>query len=435
MARPVDMPCANASSFGYDVAAFMVTLKTDRELWVPRTAADQEFVWGELEGVLHSPQFSNSKRYPSFLRYVVEQALSGNGSQIKERTIGIEVFGRTTDYDTNNDTVVRYTAGEVRKRLAIYYHDHENAALEITIPQGSYVPEFHRAIEWAAASAAEPAPVVVTATAVPILSTTEPASLPAVQTVPNRRTFLLIALLIAVLLGLAATVLIRRIQTVRMSAVDRFWKPVLRDRGTSLLVPGVVVFSPNPYSGTETAGKETEYPFVSLQVAAATARLSGLLQKNGSSYQLQPANATTLSDLRDRSVILIGAYNNEWTKRLLQDTRYRLDDKATPAILNTVNPQEHWQRDRSLPYSASDDYAVFGRFRDKTTGSLIVVVAGLGRNGTEAAAEFLTEPRYMTELENRMGRPIGDQNIEAVLKISVVDGRTGAPSLQAVTVW
>src|SRR5260370_18466699 len=35
-------------------------------------------------------------------------------------TVGIDVFGRTPDYDTNIDTVVRYSAGEVRKRLAPY---------------------------------------------------------------------------------------------------------------------------------------------------------------------------------------------------------------------------------------------------------------------------------------------------------------------------
>jgi hypothetical protein len=413
----------------------MVKQNSDRKLWIPQTVADQEFVWGELKSVFHSPQFSSSKRYPSFLRYVVEQALAGNSSQIKERTIGIEVFGRSTDYDTNNDTVVRYTAGEVRKRLALYYHDHQDAALEITVPHGSYAPEFYRAEE----PAASLEPEAFLAAVEPAI-TSAPAAGGVVPSLAARqgwgwRSIPLYLVSATVLLVIAVAAVTSRVQAARASAVDRFWRPVLHDRGTPLLVPGVVVFSPNPYSGTETATKNTEYPFVSLQVTAATARMSGLLQKNGSPYQMQPANATTLSDLRDRAVILIGAYNNDWTKRLLQDTQFRLDKSATPAIINNANPQQHWQRDHSLPYAASDDYAVFGRFHDKTTGSLIVVVAGLGRNGTEAAAEFVTDPRYMAELESRMGRPISDQNVEAVLKINVVDGRTGAPSLQAVTGW
>ncbi|SEB49183.1 hypothetical protein [Terriglobus roseus] len=413
----------------------MVIQKTDRELWAPETDADHKFVWAELEGVLHSPQFSNSKRYPAFLRYVVAQTLEGHGPQIKERTIGIEVFGRPSDYDTNNDTVVRYTAGEVRKRLATYFHDHEDAALEITIPHGCYVPEFHRAIEAVPIAEADVIPTFGTVTTPPYPALTLPAAALVASSAQWRRSLPLYVLLTVIGLGLGLAMVSRRVQAARTSAVDRFWSPVLHDRGTPLLVPGVVVYSPNPYSGTETATKEAEYPFVSVQVAAATARMSGLLQKNGSSYQMQPANTTTLSELRDRSVILIGAYNNPWTRRLLQDTHYRLDVPTTPAILSSSDPQQHWQRDHTLPYAASDDYALLGRFRDKTTGSLIVVVAGLGRNGTEAAAEFLTDPQYMAELEKRLGKPIGDQNMEAVLKISVVDGKTGAPSLQAVTVW
>jgi hypothetical protein len=413
----------------------MVIQKTDREPWTPETDTDQAFVWKELEGVLHSPQFSNSKRYPAFLRYVVAQTMDGNGPQIKERTIGVEVFGRSSDYDTNNDTVVRYTAGEVRKRLATYFHDHPDAALEITIPQGCYVPEFRRAVGSAPASEVNVLPTFGTVPnqqlPAPMLARPGSAVAP-----PQWRQSLPVYVLLTVLAsGIALALVSHRVQAARTSAVDRFWSPVLHDRGTPLLVPGVVVYSPNPYSGTETATKDAEYPFVSVQIAAATARMSGMLQKNGSAYQMQPANTTTLSDLRDRSVILIGAYNNTWTRRLLQDTHFRLDSPESPAIVNTADPLQHWQRDHTLPYAASDDYAILGRFRDKTTGSMIVVVAGLGRNGTEAAAEFLTDAHYMAELEERLGKPIGDQNMEAVLKISVVDGKTGAPSLQAVTIW
>ena len=68
----------------------------------------------------------------------------GNVDQLKERTLGIEVFGRELDYDTNIDHIVRSTAGEIRKRIAQYYHEpgHESE-IRIDLPSGSYVPEFH----------------------------------------------------------------------------------------------------------------------------------------------------------------------------------------------------------------------------------------------------------------------------------------------------
>jgi len=94
-----------------------------------------------MEKVLASNQFCNSRRYPALLRYVVDQALSGNGDQIKERTVGIEVFGRPPDYDTNTDTVVRYTAGEVRKRLALFYQAAPNAPVQISLSARSYLRE------------------------------------------------------------------------------------------------------------------------------------------------------------------------------------------------------------------------------------------------------------------------------------------------------
>src|SRR5258706_12869793 len=115
--------------------------------------------------MLVNPHFSHSKRYPALLRYVVEQALAGHTDQIKERTLGIEVFGRTPDYDTNQDPVVRTTAGEIRKRIAQYYHEpgHQDE-LRIELPCGSYVPEFHMPVQLE-----RPAPVLPEPMAPPVV--------------------------------------------------------------------------------------------------------------------------------------------------------------------------------------------------------------------------------------------------------------------------
>ena len=101
-------------------------------------------VLDQLERLLESRHFRNSKRYPAFLRYVVEHTLLGDMEILKERTLGIEVFSRASDYDSNADPIVRVTAGEVRKRIAQYYqepgHEHE---VRIELPLGGYVPHFY----------------------------------------------------------------------------------------------------------------------------------------------------------------------------------------------------------------------------------------------------------------------------------------------------
>src|SRR6516225_6032979 len=97
----------------------------------------------ELDRVLASPEFRTSKRSQDFLKYVVEHALTGQADLLKERTIGIEVFGRSTDYDPGEDATVRVKAGEVRKRLGLYYADEgAHDPLRIELPLGTYIPEF-----------------------------------------------------------------------------------------------------------------------------------------------------------------------------------------------------------------------------------------------------------------------------------------------------
>src|SRR3984893_9484196 len=105
--------------------------------------AERHAIRQQLERLLANPLFKNSKRYPNLLRYVVEHTLEGNPGELKERNLGVEVFGREPNYDTNADPIVRTTAGEIRKRIAQYYHEHgHESEIRIDLLPGSYVPEF-----------------------------------------------------------------------------------------------------------------------------------------------------------------------------------------------------------------------------------------------------------------------------------------------------
>src|SRR6202453_2846354 len=111
--------------------------------WHPQTESEKELVRSNLEKIVSDTRFTASKRYPCLLRYIVEQTLAGNDDNLKERTLGVEVFHRPPDYDTNLDPVVRLCAAEVRKRLAQYYQSPAHAGeLIIDLNPGSYVPVF-----------------------------------------------------------------------------------------------------------------------------------------------------------------------------------------------------------------------------------------------------------------------------------------------------
>jgi hypothetical protein len=98
----------------------------------------------ELKRILESEFFRGSKRSCMFFRHVVETARAGCPDQLKERTLGVELFGRDPSYDTGEDAIVRVKANEIRRRLAQYNGTAgPEQSVRIEFPPGSYVPQFH----------------------------------------------------------------------------------------------------------------------------------------------------------------------------------------------------------------------------------------------------------------------------------------------------
>jgi hypothetical protein len=75
-----------------------------------------------LNEVLEGEVFKGSQRSGQFLKHIMEQAIAGHFESLKERIIGIEVFGRSAFYDASADAIVRVTASDVRKRLLQHYN-------------------------------------------------------------------------------------------------------------------------------------------------------------------------------------------------------------------------------------------------------------------------------------------------------------------------
>jgi hypothetical protein len=107
---------------------------------------DLEARRAELETVLHSEHFTRAPMLARLLSYLCEKLFAGEASQIKEYTVGVEVFHRGPSFDQNSDSIVRVEANRLRKRLDAYYvGPGASNRLRITIPLGQYVPEFKSA--------------------------------------------------------------------------------------------------------------------------------------------------------------------------------------------------------------------------------------------------------------------------------------------------
>ncbi len=125
------------------------------------TPPEAEMIRAQLTRVLSSPAFRSHPRAAAFLSYVVDRVLAGRESEIKQATIGCDVFGRPASYDPRSDAVVRTVARAVREKLNDYYLTcGANDPVRIEIPKGSYVPRFSLTASEAIAIEPEPLPHV-----------------------------------------------------------------------------------------------------------------------------------------------------------------------------------------------------------------------------------------------------------------------------------
>lgn len=393
----------------------------------------------QLDRLLNNPYFHHSKRYPSFLKFVVTETLSGRGENLKERTIGIEVFGREPDYDTTNDPIVRVTAAEIRKRIAQYYqepgHDGE---IRISLPSGSYLPHF--------AKPAPQAPPVVQAPASPLPEIKEPpkpASRPqsAAQpsTLAQRKTLIAFAL-VAVLV--AGGLLWRILSN---SPIDDFWRPFVDSQS-----PTLFCIADQSHVSTITLRDAADPQrqtvlndrMVSVIIDDVTplVDIAGMLQVRGKSYTVKGEGSTTLTDLRQGPSVMIGAFDNGWTLRVSGPLRFHFANNPEMSkfwIEDRQDPSKKWMLERSVQLETGTykDYAIVARFTDPDTDRPVVVAAGLARGGTVAAGEFLVNPEHMRDLSFQAPKGWQNKNIEVILETQVIDGRSGPPRVVAVHVW
>ncbi|MGI4853533.1 MAG: hypothetical protein ACRYF4_05720 [Janthinobacterium lividum] len=407
----------------------------------------------QLDRLLLSVHFRNSRRYPALLRYIVEQTLLGHRATLKERTLGIEVFGRPVDYDTAADPIVRVTIAEIRKRIAQYYHEEAHTAeLRIELNPGSYIPEFLDPRE--PESHLPPAEPHIEPVEIPERTT------PELLTPSARRRWIPWALyssLCAILL--CAGVLLAR-ATILSSSMDRMWAPVFAESGPitfclpisfqknkagdaattnaaiahALDVPGTA----SPAAGETFFNHQVLGENVVYSDVVAMTKLESVIERQHRPVRVRLNVGTNLNDLREGPTVFIGGLDNQWTLKLLEPLRYRFagSDAKEYYIRDANAPGDRrWQvRLQDKVTVVKQDYALIARIHSASLERVVVVVAGIGMSGTAAAGEFLADPAQVQELERRIGYRNRDRDFEAVLETDVDDGIAGAARIVALDI-
>ncbi len=423
----------------------------------PELTADM--VREQLELLVHDDVFRSSKRSVSFLRYVVEQTLNGSAEQIKERTIGIEVFGRDPAYDTNLDHIVRTAATELRKRLATYYVDekHRNE-LRMSLLPGSYIPRFalpghghhpgaeNEADAESAESLLDPHGAHA---ASGLAAATEDGRLAKRSAAKWRRWTFAVAAAAAAMV--VAALWFGGNGPRRTNPEDLFWKPVVDTPGPVLVAVGDHPNGPPTVPSMDATGSQvTPVPSsdssqtVPFADTVTIAQVVGELEARKKQVLIRRGSESSFSDLRSGAVVLIGAFNNEWSLRLTRQLRYSLAmdaDQHLIYIRDAKNPASRgwsWATNQPpRPVTGANspklqDFALISRIRDSETGHVVVVIGGLYTYGTEAAGEFLTDPRLMQTIASQAQLSGAEQNLQIVLGTTVTDGIPGPPRVLAV---
>ena len=426
--------------------------------WFPNCDAERNAVRAQLERVLASHLFANSRRYPALLRYVVEESLSGRTDNLKERTLGVDVFKRDSQYDSNLDPVVRVTAGEVRKRLAQYYYEpgHESE-LHIELPSGSYVPVYRVPDPHSKAFSEhlQQVPFVPEYTEAHFAAAPQGSAIPAgtaiAPTVRKRgaaRAWLSVAVVSALLAVVAGFVIVHRSRTASQEILNQFWGPIVNSSDTAILCLGDRASWDSSQAATDpnngTARNITVGEFIESQGHVVMTdvltmdRLAATLQTLGKQYRIKNASDTDLADLRSGPVILIGIGNNSWTLRVTDPLRFSfvMDSVGGRIIDKKALTQTSWAVPLSTPYrQLKEDYGIVARFKDPTTDRFVVVAGGLAAQGTIAAGEMISNPEYLKSLFSRAPDGWQHKNMEAVITTEVINGEGGPPRVLAVDFW
>jgi hypothetical protein len=331
----------------------------------------------------------------------------------------MEVFGRPASYDPSDDATVRVKAGEVRKRLGLYYSDQgAQDPIRIELPSGTYVPEFHAA----APKAPTPAPPL------PGLAALGPAR-------SRIRPFLLVGVPVAAVLALLLWYQMRPANTI----LDQFWAPVLDGKSSAQICAAFVpVWNFDPaHPGP---AKPDDYVSLTDQFVGggdllATSRLTAMLTRLKHPYRVKVGNAVSFADMRSGPAILVGYSYTQW-RDISSQLRYFIDGTRRPVgITDNGKPTEWVLPDLPRDRRTTEDYAIVSRVFHPDTHAMLVEIAGILQYGTDAAGDLVTNPDLMAEALRDAPPGWQKKNLQMVLHVKVISGAPTSPKVVKTYFW
>jgi hypothetical protein len=357
----------------------------------------------QIDRILVSTAFSGRDSLKRLLSYLAERTIEGSAGDLKEYTIGVEVFHKPDGYDPQQDGSVRQHVGKLRQKIEEYYRSDGTAdPIRVDLPKRQFRLEFQESRQ--------------------------------PQAVPGRPTARWIAIAcILLLLPIAYWLGSRqRAATELDPAVRLLWSPFLDSPRPTVICLGTPLFLRNRsfrvrdshLNTTDTPEAQARiqelqgklgvdsfvptFDYTGIGEAYAAfdiARIFGGARRESS---LTRANVLSWNDIRGENVIFLGPPKfNPHVAAITDSLELMVKDSQ---VINThprTGELASYGRVSDSNRDAAEDHVLIDRLPGIGPSDRILILEGGSTSSNWAAADYLTHPATARDLVARIKLPDG----------------------------
>jgi hypothetical protein len=401
---------------------------------------------GQVEKLVNSHVLHGSESLCKLLRYLAKHVLDHPGTPIKEYQIATEVFGRSSDFDPQLDSMVRVQAGRLRVKLSEYYStDGAEDPIIVELPKGTYVLAFHHR------SPAVAKPNVGAVSAAPA----EPAG--------PRQNWIIATASLTILLAIAAVVILGMISTRNSAqagiahdsdgppaAMRAFWGSFVSGQDAPWVIFSNAKFVGRPevalryYDANKDQKNAVIFDhYTGVGEVLSVHELDRLFATFHREIRVKRGSLFSLDDAKNNNLIFVGSPLENLTLLEIPGTQdfvfHRVamgPRKGDPEILN-VHPQSGEQKEyMGTPTDdpLTEDYAVIAFVKGLEPSQSVLILAGDTTMGTQAAVEYVCNKNSVEQLLLRLSVSQTGQlkPFEALIRVKVTRGVPVSTELVAI---
>lgn len=449
---------------------------------IVQTQQDVASLHVHLQELIDGAAFKGSHRSGQFLRYIVEQAIAGHFESLKERVIGVEVFGRSPSYDTGDDAIVRVTASDVRRRLLQHYGKYgATSEFRIALPLGSYIPDIIRRPR-THLDLLEPE------SGQPYQSKASPPATSKAQIQPENRGvtrdpmreswptsgirggiswlrlgIVLTALNFIVAAAMFWTALASKPATTPPGVLP--WSAFFSSANTTHLItsdPNIAEiqgftggqislsdyanhnYVPEPNKLTSEVERFCRVILRGDKAAAVdtviAVNIAQIAQASSKKIKVQAARAIQLTDLKtDDNFIFLGSPRSDPWSALFSDQldfRFAFDVNSRQEIIRNVHPRPH-ELASYIPtapgWATGQSFAIIAVVKNPDQNGHVLLLAGENREGTEAAGRLATDLSRLSDVLQKCDIPPSGplRHLEILLRLNMMAGSPNNVDVEA----